>query len=505
MFRKHDRDQLKMQDNKQRFVVDIDPENRWVRLSRIMPWDQIEDHYAENMCDDNGRGAITSRIAFGAIYAKESLNLTDRGIVEHINENVYLQYFLGLPEYENAPLFDSSMMVHFRRRFAPGFILDVNEYICTGKWPEHKDGGDNQDTPDLPVESDAKHEGRLTLDATVAPSDIRHPNDVLLLDECRENLEAMIDELWEPAKEAEEAKQAGATNDESAGAGEQSDQEGRAVLKSHKTPYHRWNAHRKAINFIKRKKKSGAFIRSALSTQLNYVELAVRQVLALLMLCGLDSFTDCQWDRFDTICRIYLQQKWMYDNNTSRCEGKIMNLRQPHVRAVLRNKARTKYEFGQKLALSKAGGWVFVERQSWDNFNECNTLQQSVKNYYDRFGCYPEVILADQIYHTRGNKKFCRGLGIRLSGMGRYGKNASQSEKRAAYKDQCERNEIEGVNGVLKRRYGLDLIMCRLKHNAEVEAFLQILAMNLHRRLRIILSFFRNIHIIVIINPEFDR
>ena len=66
----------------------------------------------------------------------------------------------------------------------------------------------------------------------------------------------------------------------------------------------------------------------------------------------------------------------MYENNTNRCEGKIMNLRQPHVKAILRNKARTKYEYGQKLALSKSDGYIFVERQSWENFNECSTFNE---------------------------------------------------------------------------------------------------------------------------------
>ena len=107
-------------------------------------------------------------------------------------------------------------------------------------------------------------------------------------------------------------------------------------------------------------------------------------------------------------------------------------------------------------------------------------------NHYNRFGCYPEVVLADQIYRTRDNMKFCKDKGIRLSGSGFTSKNADQSEKEQAYIDLCDRNAIEGVHGVLKRRYGLDLIMCRLQHNAEVEVHLQILAMNLQHRLRLL-------------------
>ncbi|MDR2670584.1 MAG: IS5 family transposase, partial [Oscillospiraceae bacterium] len=416
MFRRRDRNQLSIPEDNKRFIVQIDPENKWVKLSELMPWDRIEDHYAQNMCEDTGRNAITSRIAFGSIYIKESLNLTDIGTVEQIRENPYLQHFLGLQEYQSAPLFDPSMMVHFRKRFTPEFISQMNEYICTGKWP---DDDSTQSPDDLPPPEEAEHKGKLTLDATVAPSDIRHPNDVSLLNECRETLEKYIDELWEA-----------------------SEQKGR------KTPYSRHSAHKKHINFIKKKKKSQATIQAALSAQLNYVKMAIQQIAALALICGVDTLSDREWDHFDVICGIYLQQKWMFDNKTNRCSGKVMSLRQPFVRAILRNKARAKYEYGQKLALAKANGFVFVEHQSWENFNECNTLQQSVLNYYNRFGCYPEVILADQIYHTRANMKFCKDKEIRLAGIGKTRKNSDQTEKKQAYKDLCDRNEIEGVNGV---------------------------------------------------------
>ena len=279
--------------------------------------------------------------------------------------------------------------------------------------------------------------------------------------ECRENLEKIIEELHE-----------------------ESGQSGR------KTPYNKHTAHKKSIKFIKRKDKSNSVIRAALDLQLNYVEMAINQVVMLILCCGIECLTDYVWERLDTICQIYLQQKEMFDQKTNRCERKIMNLRQPFVRAILRNKAGAKYEYGQKLALSKANGYVFVEHQSWENFNECNTLEQSVLNYYNRFGYYPEVILADQIYHTRANTKFCKKYGIRFAGVGATRKNADKKEKKQAYNDLCDRNAIEGVNGVLKRRYGLDLIMCYLQHNAEVEAQLQILAMNLKHRISFICAFF---------------
>lgn len=50
-------------------------------------------------------------------------------------------------------------------------------------------------------------------------------------------------------------------------------------------------------------------------------------------------------------------------------------------------------------------------------------------------------------------------------------------------RDSGERNAIDGRNGNLKRKFGLDLIFCKLDENAKAEAALNILAMNAAYRL----------------------
>ena len=50
--------------------------------------------------------------------------------------------------------------------------------------------------------------------------------------------------------------------------------------------------------------------------------------------------------------------------------------------------------------------------------------------------------------------------------------------------DNCARNEVEGKNCTVKRRYGLDLIMAYLQETAETEAALNVLAMNMAHCLR---------------------
>jgi IS5 family transposase len=53
-----------------------------------------------------------------------------------------------------------------------------------------------------------------------------------------------------------------------------------------------------------------------------------------------------------------------------------------------------------------------------------------------------------------------------------------------------DRNAVEGGFGLAKRRYGLGLIMARLKKTAESIIALQFLVMNLEHRLRVLLCHF---------------
>jgi hypothetical protein len=57
-----------------------------------------------------GAPAKPVRLAFGALFIKQRLGLTD----EEIRENAYMQFFLGFAGYSSKAPFDPSMMLHFR-------------------------------------------------------------------------------------------------------------------------------------------------------------------------------------------------------------------------------------------------------------------------------------------------------------------------------------------------------------------------------------------------------
>lgn len=188
-------------------------DNRWVKLAKIIPWDVIEDRYAKLFTSNRGQVAKPVRMALGALLIQEKCRYSDRETVEQILENPYLQYFIGFREYQDKPPFDPSLMVHFRKRFNAETLKEINEEICrvTKEAEKKKDDDNSKPGPPSnvnkaaagestnPKRNDSSFEiyrenrGKIILDATCAPADIRYPTDLSLLNEAREKLDDIID------------------------------------------------------------------------------------------------------------------------------------------------------------------------------------------------------------------------------------------------------------------------------------------------------------------------
>lgn len=505
MYISSDADQITIEDFFMPFGGKLLKTNRWVKLASIMPWEHIEQIYMASFQSERGRPAISSRIAFGSIFIKENDNLTDEGTVAAIAENPYMQYFLGLTAFQAEPLFDPSMMVHFRKRFPVEEVAKINEYICTGVWPDQQRNVDRNDAqeesqqdenPDNNQEPPAvkgqeqssksgkrdkntskkklkrekkqkKNRGKLIMDATVAPADIKYPTDIDLLNKSREHLETAVDILWKEVPH-----------------------------KGHKLPYSPKKARKSYLSLAKSKKWTEAKCRTAIGEQLRCIQQATKRLEELEALVPDYEKRFPAWlhRRLEVIPLVYAQQKGMYDNHTHKCEDRIVSLEQPHVRPIQRGKRPNPTEFGQKLHLSVVDGFTYLEQTCWNNFNEGCDLAAVVADYYRKFGCYPEAVLADKIYQTRANRSFCKEKGIRLTGpaLGRpKAGEADRKQKRQMYKDACDRNAVEGRNGTAKRRFGLDLIAAKLDETAKTEAALILTAMNAaHRLARWLLRFF---------------
>jgi len=462
---RHNEKQLQFEKFKFSFEGELRSDNRWVRLADLIPWEEIEDIYTSSLAGTGqGAPALSVRIALGALIIKERLKVSDEETVEQIRENPYLQYFLGLKQYQDKPVFHSTMFVHFRKRFPEEVISRINALIAERAISETKKKKEKDRDDDAPG-SRPKNKGKLLVDATCAPEDINYPTDLKLLNRAREKSEEIIDALHKEMPKG-----------------------------TRKPRTYRRKARQAFLKVSKNRRVKQNILRKAIKKQLGYLRRNLKTIGKQNRVVSLSVLSNRQYKYLLVIHEIYRQQQWMYEHKSRRIDDRIVSINKPHVRPIKRGKASADVEFGAKVSASVVDGYVFVDRISWDNFNESTDLISQINDYKKRFGQFPESVHADKIYRNRDNLRFCKKYNIRFSGprLGRPPKQTQENRdkikalKLQARQDEIDRIPIEGKFGQGKRRYGLGRIMTKLDYTSETAIVMSFLVMNLERWLKAI-------------------
>jgi len=473
MICEQDPNQLSLEGFENFFERKLDKNNRWVKLSHIIPWKKLSHAYTKSLSSNQGRPAKPARLVVGAVIIKHKLCISDDETVLQIQENPYLQYFVGFQEFQLEKPFVPSLFVEIRRRMGDKTfdsfeqaIVEQLEENKTGRPSSKKGGpGGNSDVSREKSETDKQKEevtnnGKLIVDATVAEQAIRFPTDLGLLNESREISEAIIDALY-PLSGLEK-----------------------------KPRNYRRAARKKYLAIVKQRKPGRKKLRRGIREQLQYLRRNLGHIEMLLdKTCSVSIPLEHKLLRkYWIIQHVYRQQEEMYRIKVKSCSDRIVSIAQPYVRPIVRGKAHRKAEFGAKLSVSLTGdGITRVDRFSWDAFHEGMDLEPQVEAYKKRYGYYPEVVLADTLYGTRDNRKYLKGKGIRFAGkaLGRPKKTTEANretilkEKKLRIEEYRQRIPIEGKFGQGKNGYRLNYI--RAKSAATSEAWIRsiFLVMNL--------------------------
>lgn len=307
-------------------------------------------------------------------------------------------------------------------------------------------------------EDKATHHGELKIDATVADQQIRYPNDLGLLAEARVKTERIIDYLFE-------------------------------ILRSElpvKPRTYRKQAHKVYMSQAKKKKKNKVELRKAIRNGLNCVKRNLGHINKMLdLLCdktgeAIFPLEHKYQKQIWVISTLYEQQWDMFINHLRSCSDRIVSISQPHVRPIVRGKQAAMVEFGSKLGLSVFNGYIKADHISWDAYHEAQDLKQQAQNYKNLLGYYPKAILADRIYATNENRKWCKEKGIKLTAPQK-GKPVKKTayQKRKERKQLGRRNHVEGRIGNAKQAYSLNQIKAKLKATSESWIGATLFVMNL--------------------------
>jgi hypothetical protein len=416
--------------------------NRWVQMGDTLPWAEYEKVYNKKLKNDSvGASNRPGRMVVAALIIKHKLNLSDEETILTIQENPYMQYMCGLKEYSGEPIFDPSLFTTIRKRIT---IDDINaltlELARKAQEKKDKDKEDNgadrgggASTANMTQPTDIK------ADATCADAEMRYPTDIDLIEDGSRYIDRMIDKV--------------------------------CCIKKIRKPSGAERNRIRAIYLGVIKHKGAGLIKDALTRML---PLLYRDILTLLNLIGVDDDTYGRFNRtqkrtIQAVIDMYHQQEQMLREGKHTCENRIVSIHQPHVRPIVRGKAKARVEFGAKIGVSIVGGYSFIDRHSWEAYNEASDLTIHIEKYKERFGIEPKRFFGDKIYLNRDNRKILKEKGIEIMGrpLGRPPKNPTEELLERERIGVALRNEAEAQFGTGKRVYRANNIRARLPETAQ--------------------------------------
>ena len=452
------------------FCKQLNPTNRWVVLANKIPWDELVNVYLRRMGNhQTGADGINPRVVIGSLIIKHICDLSDRETVQQIQENMYMQYFIGYSSFSDEVPFDPSLFVEFRNRLGVDQINAINEKILglsqerTNQSKSKQDDGppdqnaaspekeqatttsEQSTPPERQRDAPPTHQGKMIVDATACPQDIRYPTDLNLLNDAREKSEELIDFLYPPSIE---------------------------IIKPRT---YRKKARKVFLKTAQKKTKSKKEIRNAIKRQLGYLRRNIKSIHMLLDHYETMPFDERQLKYFFVIQTLFEQQAKMHQEKSHSIEHRIVSIHQPHVRPIVRGKTNANVEFGSKIQVSLMNGFAFLEDLSWEAYNEGTRLIKAVEQYKKRFGYYPQEVLADKIYCSRVNRAKLKELNIMLKAKP-LGRPRAVETKHVR---PGERNPIEGKFGQAKTAYGMNRIKARLQGTSESWIATIIMVLNL--------------------------
>jgi len=409
----------------------LNPDNRWMKLSRLVPWDILEKIY-QAYFSPLGRPAKSSRLVNGLLIAKHLKDISDVEVIEEFLENPYLQYFCGYDQLVTQQEIHPTTLCKMRQRVGEEYFAKFEREIISA----------------LKNQKIIKT-NRQQIDGTVFPANISYPTDVGLLEKARRWVVGKIKQI----------KEVGHISDKI-----------RTYSRKAKQVY---------LSFSKKRKRTWLEVRRTKKKLIQYLGRNIKQIKGVMAQAGSDitGIKDELQKRLEVIEQVYQQQFEMLKKNVHRIEDRIVSLHRSYIRPIVRGKNGKEVEFGPKCIISHVDGYAFLDQFGYSAYYEGDQLKNSLELHEKRFGAKPKEVITDQIYGTRDNREMLKELGIEgsLMPLGRRTK-LSKGEIRKIKKKQKKRGQMEGIIGHSKVNFGLE----RIKYaNEKIGVRLGLLGMNL--------------------------
>ena len=180
-----------------------------------------------------------------------------------------------------------------------------------------------------------------------------------------------------------------------------------------------------------------------------------------------DQLTLREKSTLDIITKVYRQQKNHFNSNDPResIPDRIVSISKPYVRPIVRGKEVKNVEFGAKCNNILIDGISFIEKLSFNAFNEGTRLEHCIKMHKRLFKVDAKKIGGDTGYAGTANRNLCKELGIQTSFVKR-GRPTTEKNGKDYVRQELARvraTAMEGSFGTQKEHYDMRRIKARKK------------------------------------------
>ena len=354
------------------------------------------------------------------MFLKAYSGLSAPKLMEQLNANIHYQLFCGIRICPGNPLTNYKLIDDIALELSSRLKIQNQQEALAEAWKPYM-----------------KNLDALYTDATCYETAMRYPTDVKLLWECIEKAYPMM---------------CGASRE--------------LGVRRMRTKY--LDVSRDNMAYVKQRRHTQKRTRKIIHRMLELLG----KILAELRRLGRENpcaglFSESQLAEMETITKIYRQQRNHHESGNAKesIPNRIVSINKPYVRPIVRGKEIKKVEFGAKCNNIQVDGISFIEKLSFNAFNEGTRLVHCVKLAEKLFGEKITRLGGDCSYSGNENRSFCSGRGIETS-FSQKGRKRESTASVSTIKKELARvraTAMEGSFGTQKEHYGLKRINGRIK------------------------------------------
>ena len=405
------------------------------RMKKVLPLRQMAETFGlVNKRQVPKRGAkpyFTPEGKVALMFLKTYTQLSAPKLMEQLNGNIHYQIFCGIRIDPEEPLTNYKLIDDIAKELAYKLKIQRLQDVLAEAWKPYMKDLDTMYT-----------------DATCYESEMRYPTDQKLLWECVKKTYKIMCEV-----------------------------SGRMGVHRPRTKY--LDVEKACLSYRKQRKHSNTQTRKMTRRLLNLLGKILKEIRRMERGCDVpEMLTVKEKSLVDIITKVYRQQRNHFDSGDRResIPDRIVSVSKPYVRPIVRGKEVKSVEFGAKCNNIMVDGISFIEKMSFNAFNEGTRLQHCVKMHRRLFGVDVKKIGGDASYAGTDNRGFCKENGIQTSFVKR-GRPTQEKKEQDYVRQELARvraTAMEGSFGIQKEHYAMRRIKARKKETEILYIFFGI-------------------------------